>query len=67
MCEPVPALIEVDCPRCHGDGGWSIPVDIDRRHGGLIERVEACDACEGTGTVWVESEPVTEEETMEPL
>ena len=39
------------CGECGGDGGWSVPIDIDRRHGGLIERWDRCRACEGTGEV----------------
>jgi hypothetical protein len=55
------------CETCGGDGGWSVPTDIDYRDGSLIERDVACEACEGTGLIWIELEPVTEEDIMEPL
>lgn len=57
---------EVSCSKCGGDGGWSVPIGIDHLDGSLLERVEACEACEATGLVFVEMEPVTEEEIMEP-
>lgn len=59
-------LREMPCEACGGDGGFSVPIGIDRRDGSLRERVEACEACEGTGFILVEFEPVTEEEVMEP-
>lgn len=58
---------EMPCETCGGDGGWSVPTGIDYRDGSLIERDVACEACEGTGLIWIELEPVTEEDIMEPL
>lgn len=56
---------EMPCSKCGGDGGWDVPHDIDRRHGGTIDHWVECRDCGGTGTQEVEFEPVTEEEIME--
>lgn len=39
----------MDCFECHGEGGYSYPVDIDRRDGSLIEHTVQCEACDGHG------------------
>lgn len=52
----------VPCPECGGDGGFSYPVGLNSRTGELIERVQPCVACEATGEVEIEVEPITMED-----
>lgn len=54
-----PILIIVACPACHGEGGHSYPVDIDRRDGSLIESHSICRECDGSGSVEEEVQPRT--------
>jgi hypothetical protein len=56
---------EMPCSKCGGDGGFSVPIGIDHRDGSLRERIQACEACEGTGMIVVELEPVSLEDIEE--
>lgn len=38
-------LVKIDCPICHGSGGWEGEDDGPNRPGGW----DMCDACEGSG------------------
>lgn len=58
------AIIEC-CQECGGDGGHAVPVDINRFHGGLIERWDRCCACDGTGEIELETVPVTLDDHLE--
>ena len=55
----------IPCPVCGGDRGHAIPVDINRRNGELIERWQSCEACEATGEIEVELEPIELEDLEE--
>jgi hypothetical protein len=48
----------VPCPACRGDKGYAVPYDIDRRDRSLIEHWYPCTACEATGEIEIEFEPV---------
>jgi hypothetical protein len=52
------------CRVCGGDGGFAVPVDINRFHGGLIERWERCYACDD-GEIEIETFPVTLEDHID--
>lgn len=52
----------VVCERCGGDKGWDVPYDIDYRDGGTIDRWVPCAACDETGEVEVEVEPIEMED-----
>ncbi len=52
-------IIIVACPACHGDGGHSYPVDINRFDGSVIERTTLCETCQGSGSVEEEVQPRT--------
>jgi hypothetical protein len=46
------------CEACLGDRGHDVPYDIDRVNGALIERWVPCRACDETGEVEVDDEPI---------
>lgn len=54
-----PILIIVACPACHGEGGHSYPVDINRFDGSVIEHTSMCLECQGSGSVEEEVQPRT--------
>jgi hypothetical protein len=57
-----PGVRIIPCPECGGDGGWAVPIDVDRRDGSLIERWDRCYAREATGEVEIEVEPIEMED-----
>lgn len=52
----------VPCAACGGDGEFCTPWDIDRRDGSVIERVERCRYCNGTGDEFVQVQPIEMED-----
>lgn len=46
----------IPCPDCQGEGGYSVPVDINKDHGGVIERTVRCEKCDGEGVIEIELE-----------
>ena len=52
----------VRCAHCGGDGALLHEIGFDRTTGAVMEMVERCSECEGTGCEWVEGEPLDEDD-----
>jgi DnaJ-class molecular chaperone len=52
----------VACAACGGDGVILHEIGVDRTTGAIMEMVERCAECDGTGCVWIEGEPLAEDD-----
>jgi hypothetical protein len=50
----------VSCAHCGGDGVILHEIGFDRTTGAVMEMVERCPECDGTGCEWIEGEPLDE-------
>jgi DnaJ-class molecular chaperone len=50
----------VPCAHCGGDGEIVREQGVDRTTGAVMEMIERCPACDGTGCEWIEGEPLDE-------
>ena len=55
----------VPCARCGGDGVILHEIGFDRTTGAVMEMVERCPECDGTGCEWIEGEPLDEEDVSQ--
>jgi hypothetical protein len=51
----------VACACCGGDGVLVHEIGFDRTTGAVMELVERCVGCDGTGGEWIEGEPLDED------
>lgn len=59
--------IIVPCPVCQDDKGFAYQIDINRRDGSLIEGWQHCFACEATGEVEEDTQPIDFENILDVL
>lgn len=52
----------VPCAHCDGEGVIVQEIGYDRTTGGVMEMVERCPECDGTGCEWIEGEPLDEDD-----
>jgi DnaJ-class molecular chaperone len=52
----------VPCACCGGDGVLVHEIGFDRTTGAVMEMIEHCADCDGTGCEWIEGEPLDEDD-----